>query len=216
MKRIWTPQGECSSLDCALYIAARINGVTQGQVSHIAHTLHLGFQPGTQWCTKLLKQLDLTVHQLYLNMQANISAVVRNYMNVNNIGKITVAYDGCYSNRNNNSDHAVETFMETTTPWHFALHIETADCHAGMLPQSAGSVLVPAGVWVIEEKLELAIGLFVQDGKVVAAVSHRPHGLDPWHEKNGLVAAFHKRVMEKYKCEMGDKEKGVYVYTYRW
>lgn len=149
-----------------------------------------------------------TIHALYVEVEREVISLLKQYMDDNKVDGAIVAYDATYSHRNNNADHAVETFIEKTTPWSFALHLETLTCSAKILPQSAEKVMVPRGVMYLKDQ-GVNIKLLVHDGKGISdSAINIPQAKDTWHVGNNMQREYVKKVTEKTLCVKGCKKKG--------
>ena len=124
----WTPQGEDGILDDLLFTASRTVGMSPTKLVHLFDAIHCGNQPGLQRYGMLMKQLDMVVEGVFKYRQEAVASIVRQHLENSKASGATIAYDGTYSNRNNNSDHVVETFVEWVTLWKYLLHIETMYC----------------------------------------------------------------------------------------
>ena len=120
-----------------------------------------------------------TIHSLYEQVEKEVLDILNQYMTDNKIDSAIIAYDGTFPNRNINSDHAVETFVEKTTPWSLAVHLEMVSCSANLKAQSAEKVMVPKGVAFLK-KHGVKIRLLVHDRKEIThSTITAPQGNNP-------------------------------------
>ena len=141
-QKLWTTQGESNILDNLLWVASKMNGISPTKLGHTLRLLQTRYDDKQHRYGKLIKErVKPIIQALYLETHEKIIQEVKSFCHKKEIGA-TITFDGGYSSRNNNSDHAAVSFIEHTTGKKLLLHLETIKCSSQILPQTAEKILV--------------------------------------------------------------------------
>jgi len=140
--KFWSTQGKDNFLDDLLWTSCKLTGTSPTDLNHILRLIGTGYDMGQHQHGELVSQKVVPiVHQQYLEMHEKVIQHVEEICKTENIGAV-ITWDGAYSSRNNNSDHAVVNFVEHVTGENLLLHLEMTKCSKELMPQAAEKELL--------------------------------------------------------------------------
>jgi hypothetical protein len=210
-EKFWSTQGDDLFLDNLLWVSCKLTGAPLTKVGHILRLLGIGYDSKQHQAGRVFKsQVVPTIHQQYLEVREKVMKETKEACDKQKCG-LTITWDGGYSSRNNNSDHAIVSFVEHVTGKNLLLHLEMGLCSKEMTPQAAEGKLIVAGYKAI--KSILPVDRVGHDGKQVTdATKIDPavqEDLDPWHFQKGEVKHFKAHCTAATLCVKGNKDKGI-------